>query len=32
MIKLINGFEVQYNDDSTALHCLKGKYKDSKQK
>ena len=29
--KVIKEFEVYYNDGSTALHCLKGKYKDSKQ-
>ena len=30
--KVIKEFEVYYDDGSTALHCLKGKYKDSKQK
>jgi hypothetical protein len=30
--KVIKEFEVYYDDGETALHCLKDKYKDSKQK
>lgn len=30
--KAIKEFEVQYNDNSTALYCLIGKYMDSKHK
>ena len=30
--KVIKEFEVYYDDGATALHCLKDKYKDSKQK